>query len=539
MKDSWYHNAIFYALDVETYMDSDGDGIGDFVGLMQRLHHLSGLGINCIWLRPFYPSPLADDGYDVMEYYNVDPRFGNMGDFSEFMAQAKALGIRVIIDLVVNHTSNQHVWFQKAREDEKSPYRDFYIWKEKPTEDDKQPNMIGQGGIWNHDRKAGAYYLHHFMKEQPDLNVGNPKVINEIKKIMGFWLALGVSGFRIDAAHIIVSETKDQVYEVLEEMRSFVSRRNHEAILLGEANVESNELQKFFGGNCDDGKRLHLLFNFNTNKAIFLAMASKSAAPLIQSLKDLKGVDGSWVNFIRLHDELNLEMLSEKELKQIFEAFAPDENMRIFGHGIRRRLPPMLESDRKRMELIYCIMFSLPGMPLINYGEEIAMGDDLSEKGRNSVRTVMQWDSIKNAGFSTAAKNKLAHPAISSGDYDYDKVNVRKQQKEPDSFLNWMARLISVRRHSPQLSYGACTILENSVDSVFSFFNVWETEAVILMHNLDDSKCKVKLELEGHVFENPSEIFSNQEYDEVEDISKKIELSGYGYRWFRATVKEK
>jgi maltose alpha-D-glucosyltransferase / alpha-amylase len=538
MKDAWYNNAIFYALDVETYMDSNDDGTGDFEGLMRKLHHLSGLGINCIWLRPFYPSPLADDGYDVMHYYDIDSRFGHLGEFVEFMAQARALGIKVLIDLVVNHTSDQHPWFQKAREDKDSPFRNYYIWKDKPTEEDQQPNMIGKGGVWNYDRKAGAYYLHHFLKEQPDLNVANPAVVAEIKKIMGFWLQLGVAGFRIDAAHIIVHESKEQVYEVLEEMRSFISRRSHDAILLGEVNVEIKELQKFFGDKCPDS-RLHLLFNFVTNKALFLALASENAAPLIESIKSLQDIKGSWVNFIRLHDELNLEMLTDKELKQIFEAFAPDENMRIFGHGIRRRLPPMLNNDRKRMELIYCIMFSLPGMPLINYGEEIAMGDDLKEKGRNSVRTVMQWDTVKNAGFSRAAKSKLIHPVIDYGEFDYRKINVRMQQKDSGSFLNWMERLISIRRHSPQLSYGKCRLLDNDADSVFSFCNVWENEVIILMHNLKNRKANVKLEVDDLEFESISEIFSNQDYDDVKDFDGETELSGYGYRWFRAELKEK
>jgi maltose alpha-D-glucosyltransferase / alpha-amylase len=533
MKEQWYHNAIIYSLDVETYMDSNGDGIGDFSGLITKLDHLAGLGINCLWLRPFYPSPLADDGYDVMNYYNVDSRLGNLGDFAEFIVKAKAFGIRIIIDLVVNHTSNQHDWFIKARESRKSEFRDYYIWKDNPTEKDQHPNMIGEGGVWKYDRKAKSYYLHHFLKEQPDLNVSNPDVMREIKKIMGFWLQLGVSGFRIDAAHIIVHESKDRAYKLLEEMRSLVASRNAEAILIGEANVDPEGLQKFFTHNGVHN-RLHKLFNFISNKNLFLAMARESAQPLIDSLPEVWGIDGSWLNFIRTHDELNLEMITDEEREEVFKVFAPQKNMQLFGHGIRRRLPPMLNGDRKRMELIYCIMFSLPGLPLINYGEEIAMGDDLSQEGRESVRTVMQWDDLENAGFSKAPRKKLVHSLIDSGEYDYRKVNVRLQLKDPASFLNWMERLISTRKHSPQLSYGKAELLKTNQDSVFTFFNVWEGDAVILLHNIKNEKIKVKVDTRRHTFKNVSEIFCNMSYADAGDLKKEVELSEYGYRWFKS-----
>jgi maltose alpha-D-glucosyltransferase / alpha-amylase len=539
MKDQWYHNAVIYSLDIETYMDASGDGIGDFQGLMNKLDHLTGLGINCLWLRPFYPSPLVDDGYDVMDYFSVDPRLGNLGDFTEFMVKAKALGIRVIIDLVVNHTSDKHVWFKKSREDKNSKYRDYYIWKDKPKEEDQYSNMIGDGGVWEYDKKAKSYYLHHFLKQQPDLNLSNPEVRREIIKIMGFWLQLGVDGFRIDAAHIIVHESKDEVYELLEEMRALINRRNPEAILLGEANVEPDELHKFFGENGTPN-RLHMLFNFLSNKNVFLAFARQSAKPLQRAIEDIAGIDGMWVNFIRTHDELNLEMLSDEERAEVFEKYAPQKKMRIFGHGIRRRLPPMFEGDRRKMELIYCIMFSLPGLPLINYGEEIAMGDDLSRKGRESVRTVMQWDNLKNAGFSKASSKNLVHGLVDQGEFEYRKVNVRLQQKDSESFMNWMEQLISTRRHSPQLSFGNIGLLKSNSDSVLSFYNVWEDTGVVVIHNLSSERCTVKLKSDPkHNFENLSEIFSDRQYIMVEDISADIEMTGYGYRWFKCQCAKK
>src|SRR5690554_565659 len=403
MKDLWFHHAIIYSLDVESFKDSNNDGIGDFEGLVSQLDHLSGLGVNCIWLRPCFPSPLVDDGYDIKDYYSIDHRLGNLGDFADLVVKAKALGMRILIDLVVNHTSNKHQWFLKSRSEKDSKFRDYYIWKEKLTKKDQShENMIGEESIWTYDKEAKAYYMHHFLKEQPDLNIANPEVREEIKKIMGFWLQLGVSGFRIDAAHVLVHKTKEEIYEMLNEMREFLTIRNHEAVLIAEADVDIDKLQDFFG-HSNGNKRMHLLFNFFTNKSMFLSLVRQTAEPLISVLKKIQPLEGEWVNFLRTHDELNLERLSEDEREEVFQELAPEENMRIFNRGIRRRLAPMLKNDRKRIELLYTTMFSLPGLPLINYGEEIGMGEDLSEEGRNSIRTVMQWDNNINSGFSLAS----------------------------------------------------------------------------------------------------------------------------------------
>jgi maltose alpha-D-glucosyltransferase / alpha-amylase len=534
MKDQWYHNTIVYSLDVATYKDGNGDGIGDFEGLVSKLDYLSGLGINCVWLRPFFPSPLVDDGYDVVDYYDIDPRFGNLGDFVNFVIKARSLGIRVIIDLVVNHTSDRHEWFQKARADKNSKFRDYYIWKDRISRKDKKhDNMLGDGGIWEYDEAAAAYYMHHFYKEQPDLNISNPDVRKEIIKIMGFWLQLGVSGFRVDAAHIIVHESKNQVFGMLEEMREFLDRRNHEAILIAEANVEPNDLEHFFGSG---NNRMHMLFNFYTNKNLFLSMARESPEPLISSLRETQEINCGWVNFLRTHDELNLEMLSGDERDEVFEIFAPDEEMRMFGHGIRRRLPPMLDGNRVKMELLYTAMFSLPGLPLINYGEEIAMGDDLSLEGRASVRTVMQWDGLENAGFSSAGSGKLAHSLIDFGRYHYKKVNVSIQQKNPDSFLNWMERLIIARKHSPTLGFGEITILDNNADSVLSFCSTWNSEAVIIVLNFSSDARTVQLQTGDREVGTLTEIFSDRQYNTVESIKHELEIAAHGYRWLKTTL---
>ncbi len=539
MKDQWYHHAIIYSLDVETFKDSNNDGIGDFEGLVSQLDYLSGLGVNCLWLRPFYPSPLADDGYDIQDYYAIDPRIGNVGDFVDFVIKAKSLGMRIVIDLVVNHTSINHEWFQKSRESKNSSFRDYYIWKDKLTEEDKQhDNMIGEGNIWTYDRKAKAYYMHHFLKEQPDLNISNPDVRDEIKKIMGFWLQLGISGFRIDAAHVLVHETKEQVFEMLDEMREFINSRSHEAVMIAEADVDLDKLQDYFGKN-NGSKRMHLLFNFYTNKSMFLALVRQNAEPLEAVLNQIQPIEGEWVNFLRTHDELNLERLSDEEQEEVFNELAPEEKMQIFGRGIRRRLAPMLKGDRKKMELLYCAMFSLPGLPLINYGEEIGMGDDLSLDERNSLRTVMQWDGTKNSGFSMASSKELAHPVIDFGEYDYKKINVSKQQKDPNSLLNWMERMISTRKYSPQLSFGKWVIIENNNKSVLSFYYEWKYDIVVIVLNFKGQKCNVKLTPKEKKLENLSEIFSNQLYkNSVETLPGEVELTAYGYRWFKCTIHE-
>ncbi|PZO10305.1 MAG: trehalose synthase, partial [Leptolyngbya foveolarum] len=426
MQNFWYKNAIVYSLDVETFMDSDGDGVGDFPGLTQRLDYLSGLGITCLWLHPFYPSPNRDDGYDVMDYYSVDSRLGTLGDFVEFMHEAKKRGISVLIDLVINHTSIQHPWFQAARSDKNSKYRDYYIWANDPPETDPAEVIFpdAEDSIWEYDNKAGAYYLHHFYKEQPDLNISNPVVRDEIRKIVHFWLELGVSGFRVDAVPYFVKnvEVLAEQYELesfLEDLREAVSARNPEAVLLAEANVESEAFSTYFG----DGNRMHMLFSFFANQKKFLALALQQSAPLTEGLQQLPKTPQAcqWLNFVRHHDELTLDQLSEAERDKIYEAFAPEEQMQIYGRGIRRRLPPMFNGDRRRIELIYSLLFALPGIPLIRYGDEIGMGDDLSLPGRDSVRTPMQWSEKANGGFSTAAPACLSKPVISEGEYGYPK----------------------------------------------------------------------------------------------------------------------
>lgn len=535
MQSLWYKNAILYSLDVETFMDSNGDGIGDFPGLTQRLDYLAGLGITCLWLHPFYPSPNRDDGYDVMDYYNIDPRLGSLGDFTDFMQAAEERGIRVLIDLVVNHTSIQHPWFQSARSSHDSPYRHYYVWSDNPPPTDPAELVFpdAETSIWEYDERAGAYYLHHFYKEQPDLNISNPIVREEIRKIIHFWLAMGVSGFRVDAVPYFVKNVEGlaEQYDLesfLIELREYVSVRNPDAVLLAEANVESESFPFYFGA----GDRMQMLFSFFANQKKFLALARQDATPLAEGLQQLPDIPkaGQWLNFVRHHDELTLDQLSEPEQQEIFHAFAPEPQMQIYSRGIRRRLPPMVQGDRRQIELIYSLLFTLPGIPLLRYGDEIGMGDDLSLPDRDSVRTPMQWSEQTNGGFSTAAANRLPKPVIADGPYGYPQVNVATQQRQPDSLLNWFDRVIRIRKQCPEFGCGKWQILDTDEPAVFAHCCQQGSQTVLAMHNLSNRACSVTLPFDLPI--DWVELLSDHPYKPLED-SRSILLKPYGYRWLR------
>ncbi len=539
--DLWYKHAVIYCLDVETFQDSDGDGTGDFRGLTGRLDHVTSLGATALWLLPFFPSPNRDNGYDVSDYYGVDPRLGTLGDFVDFVRAARERGIRVIIDLVVNHTSDQHPWFQAARNDPDSPYRDYYVWSdEKPADADEGVVFPGvQESVWTYDEEAGAYYYHRFYEHQPDLNIANPAVREEIRKIMGFWLELGVSGFRLDAAPFLVEVKEEHVaerepdapHELLRHLREFLSWRRGDAVLLAEANVEMAKIPQYFG----DGNKMHMLFHFMANQRLFLALTRGEAAPLVEGLQAPPEIPESaqWAHFLRNHDELDLGRLSDRERAEVFAEMAPDPDMQLYGRGIRRRLAPMLGGDRRRLELAYSLMFSLPGTPVLRYGQEIGMGDDLSLEERNSVRTTMQWTPEENGGFSSAPAEKLVRPAIRQGRYGYPVLNVRDQQRDADSFLNWMERLVRVRRECPEWGWGAWRMLETGEPSVFAHRCEWRGGVVIAVHNLADHPRDVTLTVEEPEAEHLVDLLGDRRYEPVDGGFHRVQLEGFGYRWFR------
>jgi maltose alpha-D-glucosyltransferase / alpha-amylase len=537
--DLWWKNAVFYCLDVELFKDGNNDGVGDLPGLTGRVDYLAGLGVTCVWLMPFYPTPNRDNGYDIADFYGVDPRLGTLGDVVEFLRAARERGIRVIADLVVNHTSVDHPWFQAAREDRNSPYRDFYIWVDEPPADGPKDIVFpGQEtSNWQFDERAGQYYLHRFYKSMPDLNIANPKVRDEIHKVVGFWLELGMSGFRVDAAPFLIELTGvDQAglgdpHEYLRDLRAFLDRRRGDAILLAEANLPPADQRRFFGD--EDGDEMHMLFNFITNQKLFLSVVRQQAAPLAEALSELPSIPDTsqWANFVKNHDELSLDKLSEAEREEVFAALAPSQDMRIYGRGIRRRVPPMLGGDQRRLELVYSLLFALPGTPVLLYGEEIGMGDDLAVEGRGSVRIAMQWAGEANCGF-TSAPPRVA--VLEDGDFGCKRVNVGDQRHDPQSLLNWTERLIRTRKETPELGWGSFGVVPTGNPAVLALRCDWRGSIVLTVHNFADQPTQAPLELPREDLDTGVvELFADQAYERLRTPADPVPVDGYGYRWFR------
>jgi maltose alpha-D-glucosyltransferase/alpha-amylase len=539
INDLWYKNAVIYCLSVATYMDANGDGIGDFQGLMRRLDYLQGLGVTALWLMPFQPSPCKDDGYDVADYYGVDPRYGTLGDFVEFTRGCEQRGMRVLIDLVVNHTSNEHPWFQEACRDPKSKYRDWYVWSaRKPKNADSGVVFPGvQRSTWNYHKTAKAYYFHRFYDFQPDLNTSNPEVQAEILKIMGFWLQLGVSGFRMDAVPFVIAKKGAGVtrpteqYDMLRAFSEFLTWRKGEGIILAEANVLPNTDLQYFG---DSGERLQMMFNFEVNQHLFFALASGDSRPLVKAMKDTKArpATAQWGQFLRNHDELDLGRLKKNQRETVFAAFGPDKNMQLYQRGIRRRLTPMLQGDRRRVELAYSLMMTFPGTPVIRYGDEIGMGDDLRLPERNCARTAMQWSTEPHGGFTKS--DKPVPPVISDGPYSFQHVNVAAQRRDPNSLLNWMERIIRMRKEVPEIGWGDFSFVRTGSSQVLAMRYAWRNNSVLCMHNLGSEPQEVYLSLQADEGDCVLVNLLSEDHSYPEKKGRhRISFEPYGYRWFR------
>jgi len=536
--DLWYKNAVIYCLDVEKYVDGNNDGIGDFAGLTRRLDYLAGLGVTCIWLQPFYESPNRDNGYDVSNYYAVHPKLGTFGEFVDFMNHAEQIGIRVIADLVVNHTSERHPWFQAARKDPNSSYRNWYLWsKTRPPDYNKGMVFPGvQKATWTRDEVAGEYYFHRFYDFQPDLDTMNEAVRTEILRIMGFWLQLGVCGFRMDAVPFLISRKGARVrphkdYEFLHEMRDFLQWRRRDAVLLAEANVPPDESLEYFG---DLGDRLQMMLNFPVNQRIYYALATGDLKPLITALEATKERPqaAQWVHFLRSHDELDLGRLTKTQREKVFAAFGPTKDMQLYDRGIRRRFVPMVDNDRRRIELAYSLLFTLPGTPMIQYGDEIGMGDDLSLPERECARTPMQWSADQNGGFSTA--RRTIRPVISDPIYGYKRVNVEGQRRDPHSLLNWVERKIRMRKECPEISWGDWKILKTNADDVLVMEYTWREHSLIVLHNFVDKPRAVRIPVSTAGTQVLVDLLATNDSRAGEHGHHEIELEPYGYRWFRA-----
>ncbi|PSP26719.1 trehalose synthase [Halobacteriales archaeon QH_2_65_14] len=536
--EPWHKNAVIYALDVEAFNDSDGDGVGDFQGLIERLDYLNGLGVSALWLLPFYPTPNRDNGYDVTDYYGVDSRLGTLGDFVEFVEEADERGIRVLIDLVVNHTSDQHPWFQQARNDPDSKYRDYYVWVEEPPppgpdEGSVFPGEVEDDRIWSYDSEAGAYYYHRFYPFQPDLNTANPDVREEIYKIMKFWLQLGVDGFRVDAATLMIqpkhpeADELDDPHELLRSLKRHAVAQRGDTVLLAEADDEPGILQRYAG---EDG--MDLLMNFVLNAHLIAALATGRADPLADGLERLPDLEaGQWANFLRNYDELNIGRLPGDLQEQVFELFAPDPDMRIYGRGIRRRLAPMLDGDRDRLKLAFSLLFSMPGTPLLLYGDEIGMGDEPALPGRQPVRTPMQWSDERNAGFSTAREEDLTAPVISGGKFGYERVNVASQRSDGESLLNWLQRLISTRRENHEIGHGDVHVVETGHENVFAHRYDGENTTILCAHNLSKESVTTGIDVDLAPSASMHHLVGRQDSARLEDGRVEVSLDGYGFVW--------
>lgn len=530
MQPLWFRDAVIYQIDPATFLDSDGDGWGDLDGISSRLPYVRGLGANCIWLLPFYATPYRDGGYDVTDHLAVDPRFGDLADFARLMDRADSLGLRVIIDLVAQHTSVSHPWFQSARSSRTSPYRDYYIWSDHPEESDVEPIFPDvEDSVWTWDDEAGQYYRHVFYSHEPDLDLSNVRVRQEVERIMAFWLRLGVAGFRVDAVPSMVSAAGG--LWLLEQMREYVTLHRPETVLIGEADVSPDCYDDYLG----DSDRLTMLLDFWVDNHIFLALARSSAEPVERALAALPPSPkiGQYAHFLRNHDELDLEQLTPAEREEVMSAFGADEaGSRLYGRGIRRRLAGLLDGDQCRIAMAHALLLSLPGAPVLLYGDEIGLGDDLSRPERMAVRTPMQWSSAPGAGFSSAPASELVAAPAAEGRFGYRSVNVYDQTGRPGSLLSQVSALVRARLGCSEIGTGCCSVVPVPSPSVLCLLHGYDSSRVITCVNLAPDPVSVSLRPAGG---SPLvDVVMDRDYPAPLGDDLVVDLDGYGYRWLRS-----
>jgi maltose alpha-D-glucosyltransferase/alpha-amylase len=535
----WYMNAIFYELNVRAFFDADGDGHGDLQGLTMKLDYLQELGVDAIWLLPVYPSPLLDDGYDIADYYGIHPDYGSLEDFKALIDAVHQRGMKVITDLVLNHTSDQHAWFQEARQGRDNPYHDYYVWEDDDSRYSEARIIFldTEASNWSWDEQAQRYFWHRFYSSQPDLNYDNPKVRQEMLDIARFWLELGVDGFRADAVPYLferegtICENLPETHAFLKELRSYIDQHYPGRILLCEANQWPEDVREYFG----DGDEFHMGFHFPMMPRIFMALRKADVSPLEWVMENTPSIPQGtqWCIFLRNHDELTLEMVTETERQWMWEQFAPQKRMRL-NLGIRRRLAPLLDNDLRQVELAYSLLFSLPGSPIIYYGDEIGMGDDIIQPDRNGVRTPMQWDSSPGAGFSSAAPDKLYAPLVSSAGFDPQSINVSEQRQDPGSLLNKVKQLIRARKAHPVLSTGRFSWIEStplkSPNPIAAYLRENEEQQLLILQNLSPQKQSTHLHLPGVIAAMP--ITGHSDFS-LENERLFTELEPYRYLWLQ------
>jgi maltose alpha-D-glucosyltransferase/alpha-amylase len=529
----WYKNSVFYQVNIRAFYDSNGDGHGDLRGVTQKLDYLHDLGVNCVWLMPMYPSPLKDDGYDIADYCGIHPDYGSLDDFKNLLGEVHARGMRLITDLVLNHTSDEHPWFQAARTDKASPYRDYYVWSDTDHKyrDARIIFLDTEKSNWTWEPLAGQYFWHRFYACQPDLNYDHPAVRSEMLNVMKFWLDLGVDGFRVDAVPYLferdgtICENLPETHDFLKEMRRFVDANYSGRALLCEANQWPQDILPYFG---DGGDEFHMGFHFPIMPRIFMSLRLGDSGPIQWALDHTPPIpdDCQWCIFLRNHDELTLEMVSEEDRQWLWREYAPDPRMRL-NLGIRRRLAPLLDNDRRKIELAHSLLFTLPGSPVIYYGDELGMGDDIRLPDRNGVRTPMQWNAGENAGFSTAGAGALYAPLISDGSYSPARVNTESQRKDPGSLWNIIRRMIAARNEHRTLSEGRLRWVDCGNNAVVSYLREAEGESILVIQNLSPSGQAADLQAVSWTG-LLKDILSGETIDPV---GGSIELMPFQYLW--------
>jgi maltose alpha-D-glucosyltransferase / alpha-amylase len=534
----WYKDAVIYQVHVRAFYDSSGDGNGDFRGLAQKLDYLQELGVNAIWLMPFFPSPLRDDGYDISDYRTVNPTYGTLDDFKAFLEAAHQRGIRVIIEMVLNHTSDQHPWFQESRSSRNNPRRDWYVWSDTDTKY-KGTRLIfldTELSNWAWDPVSKQYYWHRFFSHQPDLNYDNPQVRAEMWDIMKFWLSMGVDAFRLDAVPYLVEregtncENLPETHQIIKELRGRVDQEFPGRMLLAEANQWPSDLRSYFG----NGDEFHMAFHFPLMPRMFMGLKLEDRKPITEILKQTPEIPEGcqWCLFLRNHDELTLEMVTDMERDYMYDEYAKDKAMRL-NLGIRRRLAPLLDNDRRRIELMNGMLMSLPGTPIIYYGDEIGMGDNVNLGDRHGVRTPMQWDGGWNGGFSTADPEGLYSPLMLNPVYGFQAINVQSQKRFDHSLLSWMKRLIKVRKATPVLGRGSIQFLYPPNHRVLAYTRKLGNETVLAVNNLSSKAQAVELELKEYRGNILVEMFGRNIFPRIGELPYLLTLGPYEFFWFR------
>jgi maltose alpha-D-glucosyltransferase/alpha-amylase len=537
----WYKDAIIYELHVKAFMDGNNDGIGDFQGLLSKLDYVQDLGVTCLWLLPFFPSPLRDDGYDISDYLSVHPNYGTMADFREFLTQAHNRGIQVMIELVINHTSDQHPWFQRARLAPKgSPERDFYVWSD--TDQKYQEARIiftdTEKSNWTWDPIAQAYYWHRFFSHQPDLNFDSPRTMEEVLKALHFWLDLGVDAIRLDAIPYLVErdgtncENLPETHAAIKQIRAEIDAHYTSRAILAEANQWPTDVRPYFG----EGDECHMAFHFPLMPRIYMALRQEDRLPITDIMAQTPAIPDTcqWALFLRNHDELTLEMVTNDERDYMYLAYSADPRMRI-NLGIRRRLAPLVDNNRRRIELLNSLLFSFPGTPVIYYGDEIGMGDNVYLGDRNGVRTPMQWSADRNAGFSRATPARLYSPVIMDPVFGYEAINVEAQQSDPSSLLTWMRNMMSLRKLFRVFGRGALEFLEPVNRKVLAYLRKDGTGQVLCVANLSRFAQPVDLDLAALEGRIPFEMLGYVEFPAITRQPYRLTLGPYDFLWLEIT----